>query len=426
MTMLKKAAAVAAMALVVLSGAGAAGKADGKAQAASAKNPVTLTLWDDKSNEDEAVVIKKIVEEWNAAHPEARIVRDAVDIESYKMKIKTFLAAGEAPDLFYSYGGGFSKPFVDAGKILKLDPYLSPELAKKALPATTDYCRYGDGLYALPINLWVGVLYVNRELLAAEGFSAPKTYDELMKIVKAFRAKGQGSLAVGASETWTAMFYYDALALMTAGADLSRKALAKEESFGREEFTDAAAKLDALVKAGAFNDGYLALNYDESVSLFLQGKIPMIFQGSWLAAQIEEDSSPVKGKVEVVNFPVTGGKGGARDFLGGAVDVYMVSAKTAYPKIAAEALQFISRRYSELGYARGLGLPVYALDKEPTEVSELTRSIVKLASTATSFVPAWDTFLGAKDADTHLNLVQQLFAGLKDPAAYTAGMKALD
>lgn len=386
---------------------------------------ITLTIWDDKSNADESATLDKVIAEWEELHPDIKIEHSAVDIDSYKMKIKTAIAAGEMPDLFYTYGGGFSAPFVDSGKVLAIDSFLSDDFKKSARPGTLDYCRYHGKLYALPITMWMGVLYINTDYLKQINEDLPRTYDDLVRISKKLREKGVGAIGVGASEQWTAMFYYDVLALMEAGPDLSVAALEKKASFGEKAFADAAKKLETLVKNKAFIDESLSLNYDEMVAKFIQGDIPMLYQGNWLAGSLEADDSPVKGKIAVVNFPTTGGTGKSTDFLGGAVDVYMVANSTKHPQEAVDFLKFLSKKYSYYGFEAGEGLPIYNYDNMP-ELDPVTKQIVDLSATATSFVPAWDTFLPGADADVHLNLVQQLFAETITAEQYVEKMKELD
>ena len=391
------------------------------------EEPIKLTMWDDKSSEEEANVIASIIERWNAENPDVIIERSAVDIESYKMKIKTAIAANEAPDIFYSYGGGFSKPFIDAGKILALDEYISEEFKDKALPGAFTYSTYDGKLYGIPFIGWVGVLYCNQELFDEYQVEIPTTFNELMDVCKKFRDNGIGALGVGVSEKWTAMFYHNILALRTAGADLCLSALSKEDSFEKEEFVSAVEKLEELVNANAFNDGSMGMNYDEMTTLFGLGEIPMVYQGNWLAGQLEGEESPVKGKIVVVNFPVVeGGNGAITDFLGGSVDIYMASNNTEYKEEVAEALQYICLNYSKDGFEDGKGVPVFDDEFDETKVDRLSLDIFELTKQATDYVLAWDTFLEGSAAETHLDLVQEVFAGMISPEEFCQEMQKLN
>lgn len=66
----------------------------------------------------------KALGEYKETHPDIVIKEDKADNDAYKTKLKTTLAAGSASDIFYSWGGGFSESFVEAGIVENLDSYV--------------------------------------------------------------------------------------------------------------------------------------------------------------------------------------------------------------------------------------------------------------------------------------------------------------
>lgn len=71
----------------------------------SKSGSVKLTLWDQSvgNTDPSAKLLPEIVEKWNKEHPEIQVVRSGTTGEQYKTKIKTSLAAGEAPDIFMEW-----------------------------------------------------------------------------------------------------------------------------------------------------------------------------------------------------------------------------------------------------------------------------------------------------------------------------------
>lgn len=393
----------------------------------TADEPITLTMWDVQASEEDSRVIRPIIEEWNAAHPEAQIVREGFDVENYKIKLKTAIAANEAPDLIYGWGAGFMEPFVEAGKILPLDEYLSDEVKENVYNGALTYGQFDDQTYALPFNMWYAVFYCNTELFDTYGIKIPETYDELLTAVEGFRAEGIGPIGVGANERWTAMFYHNALALRTAGADACNAALAGDGAFDSPEMLEAARKLEELVNAGAFIDGAMGLNYDEFVAMFKQGQIPMMLQGTWLAGELEMDEYPeVQGKVVAKKFPIMDGGAADTEYLGGAIDMYMVNNETEHKEIAVQALEFIAQEMSKRGFEEGIGLPVYDAEFDQSQVDRVTKEALELVQDSSGFVLAWDTFLVGEDAQLHLDLVQEMFAGIRTPEDFVAEMQTIN
>jgi len=388
---------------------------------------ITLTLWDIMVNAEEERAIKPAVEQWNADNPNVQIVRDSLDDESYKIKLKTAIAANETPDLFFSWGGGFSKPFVDAGKVLPLDDYISQDLLDRTIEGVLDYATYDDTLYGLAYSQWVGVLYCNQEMFDQYNVKIPETYSELLNAIEVFKNNGVDPIGVGASERWTSMFYHNVLALRTAGADKVNRALEGNENFTDGDFQEAAEKLSELVEAGAFNNGFMGMNFDEFKALFLAGRIPMIYQGDWVAGECELEDSLVKGKIIATHFPaIEGSAASPKDFLGGALDTFMVSANTKHKEEAVKALEFLCEYQSTAGFEAGMGLPVFKGELDFSKTNPLTAQIVGLAKEATGFTLAWDTFFTGQDTELHLDLVQELFAGMISPVEFSAQMQTIN
>ncbi len=402
--------------------------AKNSAESKTAENEViTLNLWDIMVTDDEARVIIPAVEKWNAANPGVQIVRDSLDDDSYKTKLKTAIAASETPDLFFTWGGGFSQPFVDSGKVLNLDTYVSADFKGKALEGSLDYCTYDDSLYGLPYGMWVGVLYCNEEMFTEQGLELPETFEDLLNAAAIFKANGVGAIGVGAAEKWVGMFYHNILAQRTAGAKLTNSALNGNTAYDSPEFIEAAVKLEELVNADAFNNGYMGMDYEGAQNMFLQGQIPMFFQGDWVSGDCELDSSAVKGKVVARHFPYVKGHEDLKyDFLGGSVDSFMVSADTEYPAEATEFLQFLVEELSTEGAKEGINLPVYEADIDLSKLNRVTKQIIDLTKDATGFTLAWDTFLVGEDTELHLDLVQEMFAGMKTPVEFSTEMQTIN
>ncbi|SKA74283.1 raffinose/stachyose/melibiose transport system substrate-binding protein [Clostridium sp. USBA 49] len=390
----------------------ACGKKEDNASNSGGNQKITLKLWhiwtsDSDSNKQN---LEAAVKEWNDANPNVQIEAEGTENEAYKTKIKTAISANEAPDIFTSWGAGFSQPFVDAGKVLALDDYLKDGTKDKIVDGAFTYLTYNGKIYALPYTTAVGTFYVNKEMFEKNNIKIPENFDELLTAVKAFRAKGITPIAVGEKDKWPGMFYYDVLALREGGAKLNNDALSKKGSFLDPAFKKAADKLLQLIDAGAFDPAALGLTRDESEIPFIQGQIPMYYNGNWVAGTIEGPNSTVKGKVIAMNFPaVTDGKGDKNEVLGGAIDCFMVNANTKYKDEAVKAAKFITENMSKRLYETGAGIPTWKVDVDESKISPLIKQISDIAKNSTGYVVWWDTFLSGQDADLHKNLVAQLF-----------------
>ena len=411
-------AVVAVMALSLALGTGAL-----------AQEKKTLNVWHLWTTESDANAksFNIVLKQWQELHPDVEVVIDATENEAYKTKLKTAMAANEVPDVFFAWGGGFAKPFVEAGQVLALDDYLADGTKDRLLGGALDNVTYGGKTYGLTFIQWVGTLYCNKEMFDANGVKIPTTNDELLAAVAAFKAKGIVPFTVGAKDGWPAMFYQNVYAVRTAGAKLSNEALSGASTFNAPEFVQSAKYLDDLVKAGAFDPGALALTYDEAKIPFLAGQVPMIYQGSWLAGEIQDPAlSQVVDKVVAVNWPsIADGKGEAAEILGGAIDSLMVSNNAKDKELAVEFVKYITENMSRESFKLGAGIATWKIDMTGITVSPLVQNIIDFASKSTGSVLAWDTFLSGEAAERHKSLVQEIFAGQLTPENFAVEMEKL-
>lgn len=395
----------------------------------AAPKPITLKVWEIWASDTDVhkKPFTKVLSDFRNSYPDIHLEVEAVENQTYKTTIKTALMVNEAPDIFYTWGAGFAKPFVEAGKVLDLSPYLDNQIKNKLLPGTLTNVTYNERIYGLPFEMWCGIFYCNQELFTQNHLKIPETFSELLETVKAFRTKGITPITLGERERWPGMFYQNILALRIGGTKLIEDALNKKASFNQPTFVESAAKLRQLVNAGAFNEDCLNLTREASEKLFIQGKVPMYFSGSWVAGFVEKEGSPVKGKIIAKRFPlVEGGQGNTDEFLGGAVDSFMVSARTNHKQESVKVIKYLAENMSREAYLAGGGLPCWKATIDTRKVNPLTLQIVDLVKNAKGFVLAWDTFFSGSDADNHLDLVQEIFAGTITPEQFAKEMQKIN
>ncbi len=390
---------------------------------------ITLKLWhiwatDSDSNKRP---FEKALAEWNNANPNVQIMTEATENETYKIQIRTAIAVNEAPDIFYGWGAGFAKPFVESGKVLALDDYLDDATKNKLVPGSFENFTFDGKIYGLPTFMIAGIFYCNQELFNQYDVKIPKTYSELLEAIKIFKSNAITPMAVGLKDGWPGIFYQNILAIRTAGIQKSIAALNKEASFYQPEFIESAQKLKELIDAGAFSVRSMQLTQHEAELAFLNGTVAMYYGGSWAAGSMDREDSPVNGKIVVKNFPIIeGAKGDANGFLGGAIDTFMFSSSTKYKKEAVNALVSICENFCRESYLSGSGIPAWKVNVESANISPLATDISRLLEDRDGFVLAWDTFLSGTEAKTHIDLVSDIFAERLTPEEFALNMQKLN
>lgn len=393
--------------------------------------PVTVsvwTLWTDGTDDVNAVAFRKALESAKTDLPDIVIEHDGTANESYKTKIKTAMAANETPDVFFSWGAGFVKPFIDAGKVLPLDEYLTDGTADRIKGGANTNFTFGGNTYGLTFSQWVASLYCNQELFDKYGVKIPETYDELLTAVKIFNDNDIIPITVGEKDRWPGMFWQNAFAIRTAGADTSNAALGGNTSFDTPEFVQSAQLLLDLVEAGGFVEGALGLDYNEGGALLLQEKAAMYYMGNWFAGDIAGHDSDIIDKITVTRFPtVDGTKGANTEYLGGSIDGLCVSQDTKNKEAATTVAKYLMEQVSRNLAEAGEGLPTWKTDDVvSTKTNPVVSQIKELITNSTGYVLAWDTFLAGADADDHKNYVAELFGEMLTAEEFASRMQAMN
>jgi raffinose/stachyose/melibiose transport system substrate-binding protein len=396
-------------------------KDDQTTDTANKEEEVTLNIWhiwtDSEAGDRKA--IDEYIDLYTKEHPNVKIEQDASDTESYKTKLKVAFSGGDLPDIFFTYGAGFSKLFVETGRVLALDDILSDETKSKLVGGAETNFIYNDKLYGLPIKMWTGTFYCNKELFEKEGIELPTDWDKLMTAVENFRAKGYQPMTLGAKDSWHIAMYFDQIAIREAGVDGVMKAMNGEKKFNDPEFLKAAEDLVALVNADAFNDGFEGLGAQEAQAEFLMGRIPMYFNGSWMTGDMQSDINSVKDKIVALPFPsIPGQKGDQTQYSGGAIDGWSISGESKNKEVAADFLAGLAEFQSNASYKSGDGIAVWKTDIDESELNSLLVQINDNVKSATGFALAWDTLLSGADVDIYLSNLQYLVGGGLTPQEF--------
>ncbi|MVX63951.1 extracellular solute-binding protein [Clostridium chromiireducens] len=392
--------------------------------------PIKLTMWHQSVGDTDptAKLLVEAVDQWNKDHPNIIVEQDGVTGEQYKTKIKTALAADEAPDIEYMWGGSFVGPYIEAGNMLPIDQYITPEIKDKLIKGTIDGCVVKGKTYSLPMYTFIASLYCNKELFDKAGAKIPTTYDELLDAVKKLRAANITPIALGEKDRWPGMYWFDIMAMRQAGNSAVMAAMKDPSKFKSPEFVAAAKKMQELADAGAFNDSMFSMSYDEMLGAFTGGNSAMMFQANWVTSPIDDPSAATSGKVVAVPFPLfKDGAGKITEFYGGGVDGFYVNANTKHPKEAVEFLSYLSEKIGKEGYLANAGLACWdTKDLDTSKLSPLTKQAADLMATGTSYVTWWDNILPATSAETHKNAIAELLGKKITPEQFCDEMSKVE
>ncbi len=274
------------MMIVMASFAFAAGSKEG-AQAASGKKVEInfmhfFTVGDARNG-----VIVKVLQEFAAAHPNIVVKEDAIAHDLYQTKVLTLGSSGQLPDVFFMKGN-WAEEFSKAGSIVPVDDILNadPAFKKAFLPAALANHIYDGKIYSLPYTIDLNALvYYNKPLFDKYNLRYPETFDELIKVIKVFRANGVIPIALGNKDQWLVPTgWLSCLTALAGGPDYMNNLALRAEKYTTQPYIEALGALRAMVDANAFNEDFNTIDNYQMYSLYGEGNAAMMSAGSWAAS----------------------------------------------------------------------------------------------------------------------------------------------
>jgi raffinose/stachyose/melibiose transport system substrate-binding protein len=358
-----------------------------------------------------------------------KIEQDFTDFNSYRVKLSVAYSANEGPDIARGWSLSSMAPYVQGGKLLALDNYLTADYKAKLIPNATDNMTFNGKIYGLPMGISVQVLFVNRPKFEAEGLPLPTDWDKLVNAIKIFKSKGIVPMSLGAKTPGVLDHYFDSIQLHAAGPVALQAALRKETGYSAPEFLQAVMKLKELIDLGAFSPAAAGMTRDEAEVDVFNGKIPMYFHGNWVVSQFYMDSSKVDpNDIEILPMPAwQGAKGNPMDIVGVVGDAFFVNVNTKYPQFMTEVMQDLAYGFARGIYVRGGGVPAYNItDVDVSKLRPLFVKLVNLVNKANSVTAYTDLLLSGDETERFEQSLQSLLIGAITPEQHIATMNAIN
>jgi raffinose/stachyose/melibiose transport system substrate-binding protein len=243
----------------------------------------------------------KIWEDFQKANPDIKLNIEVLFNDPYHQKLETYAAAGTLPDVFYVWPGARSAVIHEKKLAKDLSKLLGPDYLKDfSAAATNPNNQLGKYMAMLPqAYTYTSVMYVNKKLLADNGFALPKTYADLKRMVPKLKAKGIAVAMLPDKDGWPMQ---SCLFSTVAGRMVGDKGIDAIIA-GKAKFTDKnfVGALDVI--ANLYKDGIIArsdnqVGYGEAPALFASGKAAIYIDGDWRAGAYITDKASGKALID--------------------------------------------------------------------------------------------------------------------------------
>lgn len=151
-----------------------------------------------------------------------------------------------------------------------------------------DFKRMAGKIYYIPINLMMTVYYYNKDIYEKYGIEVPKTIEDEEQIATKLAGTDIIPMAYAGKEIWwNPMQYYRLLPMLTAGnsTEFAEATIRGDIKWTSPFYVRGLEIMKWEMDKGIFTKESLGLDYNTLTTLFLQGKVATIYQGSWFYSE---------------------------------------------------------------------------------------------------------------------------------------------
>lgn len=385
---------------------------------------------------DDAVKIQEAaVKEFNKTS-DVKVKLVSVPGTDYVNKLRSAMGSPSAPDIFYNWGGGSIKPYVDAGQVVDLTSTIKndPALKDRFLPSIVAAGSLDGKMYGVPMRgMQPVMLFYNKTLFAQNKLQPPNTWEDMQKAITAFKGKGITPFALGGSDKWPELMWMEYLLDRIGGPEVFRRIQDGDSSgWGDPAVLKAAKTVEELVDGGAFGKNFNSVDYGNggAPTLLNKGKAAMHLMGSWeYSTQLGKAPEFARKDLGWTAFPtVAGGVGDAADVVGNPTNYWSVNTRTKHKDAATAFLKTTAAKSYSKALVDNGDIPTTSdaasmLDSSPNP--RFAHDQYTMVRKAPSFTLSWDQALESRIATPLLTEISKLFAGKSTPEQFVAAMKAV-
>jgi raffinose/stachyose/melibiose transport system substrate-binding protein len=237
---------------------------------------LTMGSWRQDDVEQINVILRKFTEKY----PHIVIKFDPTPPSDYNDVIEMQLESETAPDLFYLRSFSHSKKLFKQGYLEKLNSLAG--LKDNFPPQMLEAWSTDDGMiYGVPLMAVSHGIYYNVSFFKEMNIAIPETWEELLVISESLKQKGIVPFANATADAWTinGLILQNVIPSLIGGMEGRLAYYNGERCFNDEHMV---ASFQAVKDISPYvSSNHNLLKYADSLQLFIQGKSPMWFGGSW-------------------------------------------------------------------------------------------------------------------------------------------------
>ncbi|WP_320130342.1 extracellular solute-binding protein [uncultured Sphaerochaeta sp.] len=260
-------------------------------KATNGQTEITVLNYIDMSEPNSANEIKLLWDKFAADNPDIKVIREDLFNEPFHQKTEAYVASGNLPDVLYMWPSGRSTSLHTTHSVKDLMPFLEKDGLVDSYNPACLVPQFAGFLGELPNGITMThMLYVNKKVLADNGFAIPTSYEEMKAMVKPLKAKGIDLIAMDNMDAWVMQSCLFSMVVgRFGGVDWYKDLAAGKISFTDPWFVKSLSLIDDMYKSGMINPNSLTSPYGSSRGNFALGKAAFYIDGDWSTASFQTD-----------------------------------------------------------------------------------------------------------------------------------------
>ncbi len=383
---------------------------------ANTQNVVELRVFDRITTGETAKYSQWLVASFNERNRgKIHITSSGTEDEMFKPKINVVLRNSGAPDVFFTWEGGWAKYMVDSGYAEPLDRYYENYGWNRELNrAGTSLAWLGTHRYFVPTRMAASVVWYRPDIFEHYGLSVPRSWSEMLVTARQLKAQGNIPFLLANQKRWPAQFMWSALFVNKYGLETYNQLMAHKLLWTDSRVVDIFALMKSLSDEGLFEKEANALDVTPAVTLFASGRSGMWYQGSFLLTRFMNDEGRPLFPFGFFEFPPIGDEPSTVSVF--VEDGLMINKHSPHPDEAAAFLDWaLSKEAQEKQLALGMPYPANInvdLKQLPAVPQELGRLV---ASHSTTTFMHLDHALSPAVSNPCLDYLQAVLVGAMSP-----------
>ncbi len=400
----------------------------------SGSNTSSITIWDIRTGSEQQVV-QSMASAFNSAHSNIHATVDFFQNDPYKQKLQVAMGAHNPPDIFFGWGGGVLKSYIDANDVYDMTNDLNNDSSWKNrfLPAVMSSVTFNNHIYGVPNSGMQPVMFFyNKNVFSKYNLSAPQTWSELLSVITTLKQHNVIPIALAGGSKWPYLMYEEYLVDRYGGPGAFDAVFANQSgSWSQDAFIKANTAIQQLVNMGAFGSNFASVIADtnQDAALVYTGKAGMMLQGNWNFPVFVTNSPQLvqSGQLGWFTFPaVEGGTGDPKNIAGNPCNYYSIASASKSPQDCITYLKSAVLSPDNVNKLIGLGdvPPVAGIESQLANAQngEWLQFNYQLVQNAPHYQLSWDQALSPTAAQALLTNLDQLFLKQISPQQFSTNM----